>query len=213
MIDVLWRTLDYLVSGGWVMIPLGITSVAMWTLIIERLRSYRSLERRDVRIDEALAALDGRAVKRRVIERGGLRATLLRDFLAERTGDPHADAALLQRCRLHQEAELKRFLAMIAVLAGLAPLLGLLGTVIGMIQTFDVISVFGTGNAKAMAGGISVAMITTEAGLLVAIPGLFLSGLLARRARRLRTRLDEINTVLVRHIRQSGAPLRAAKGV
>ncbi len=213
MSDVLWRTLDYLVQGGWVMIPLGLTSVAMWTLIIERLRSYQALERRDIRVDEALAALDGKSVKRRVFQRGGLRATFLRDFLAEQTGDPHADAALLQRCRLHQEAELKRFLAMIAVLAGLAPLLGLLGTVIGMIQTFDVISVFGTGNAKAMAGGISVAMITTEAGLLVAIPGLFLSGLLARRARRLRTRLDEINTVLVRHVRQSGALLRAAKGV
>jgi biopolymer transport protein ExbB len=213
MSDVLWRTLDYLVQGGWVMIPLGLTSVAMWTLIIERLRSYQTLERRDIRVDEALAALDGKTPKRRVFQRGGLRATFLRDFLAEQTGDTHADAALLQRCRLHQEAELKRFLAMIAVLAGLAPLLGLLGTVIGMIQTFDVISVFGTGNAKAMAGGISVAMITTEAGLLVAIPGLFLSGLLARRARRLRTRLDEINTVLVRHVRQSGALLRAAKGV
>jgi biopolymer transport protein ExbB len=213
MSDVLWQTLDYLIQGGWVMIPLGITSVAMWTLIIERLRTYRTLERRDMRIDEALAALDGKLVKRRVIERGGLRATLLRDFLDEMTGDLHADAALLQRCRLHQEAELRRFLAMIAVLAGVAPLLGLLGTVIGMIQTFDVISIFGTGNAKAMAGGISVAMITTEAGLLVAIPGLFLSGLLGRRARRLKTRLDEISTVLARHIRQSGAPLRAAKGV
>jgi hypothetical protein len=56
------------------------------------------------------------------------------------------------------------------VLAAVAPLLGLLGTVTGMIATFDVLAVFGTGNAKAMAGGISEALITTQTGLLVALP-------------------------------------------
>lgn len=213
MIDVLWQAYDYFVQGGWVMVPLAITSVAMWMLIFERFSALSALERRDIRMDEALAVLDGKPVKRRVLERQGLRASFLRDFLAEHTGDPHADAALLQRCRLRQEAELKRYLALIAILSGIAPLLGLLGTVIGMIQTFDVISIYGTGNAKAMAGGISVALITTEAGLLVAIPGLFLSGLLARRARRLRNRLDEIGTILIRHIRQGTTPMTAAKGV
>lgn len=212
MNDALWQALDYLTQGGWIMIPLGMTSVAMWTLILERLRSYTALERRDIRIDEALAVLDGKPIKRRVMQRAGLRATLLRDFLAERSGDADADEALLQRCRLRQEMELRRFLGLIAVLAAIAPLLGLLGTVIGMIQTFDVISVFGTGNAKAMAGGISVALITTEAGLLVAIPGLFLSGLLVRRARRLKTRLDEISTLLGRHIRLNAAVRGIAKG-
>jgi biopolymer transport protein ExbB len=107
---------------------------------------------------------------------------------------------------MRQRRELSRFLAVIAVLAGIAPLLGLLGTVLGMIETFDVISIFGTGNAKAMAGGISVALITTQTGLMVAIPGLFLSGLLLRRASRLEIRLNEFTTILDRHIRRGIDP-------
>ena len=92
----------------------------------------------------------------------------------------------------------------LAMLAGVAPLLGLLGTVTGMIETFDVIALFGTGNARAMAGGISVALVTTQSGLLVAIPGLLLAAALSRRSRRLEMRLDEVTAVLSRHL---GRPL------
>ncbi|WP_300675074.1 MotA/TolQ/ExbB proton channel family protein, partial [Desulfoluna sp.] len=77
-----------------------------------------------------------------------------------------------------------------------APLLGLLGTVSGMITTFDVIALFGTGNARAMAGGISESLITTQSGLSVAIPGMFMGVLLTRRSRRLAAKLDEtISTI------------------
>jgi biopolymer transport protein ExbB len=65
-----------------------------------------------------------------------------------------------------------RSLAVIGVLAAMAPLMGLLGTVTGMITTFDILAIFGTGNVKAMAGGISESLITTQTGLIVAIPGL-----------------------------------------
>ena len=193
------------------MLPLGAASIAMWTLILERLHRYRVLSRKDIRVDEALQALAGKDLKRRG-RREGLRARLLAGFLESRSGDPTADASLLHACRLRLESELNRYLALIAVLAAVAPLLGLLGTVLGMIETFQVISRFGTGNAKAMAGGISVALVTTQTGLLVAIPGLFLSGVLMRRARQLRTRLDEISTVLGRHIRNATPPALAAKG-
>jgi biopolymer transport protein ExbB len=64
------------------------------------------------------------------------------------------------------------------------PMLGLLGTVSGMIQTFDVMTVFGTGNARGMAGGISVALITTMGGLLTALSGLYFSTQLTQRAER-----------------------------
>ena len=75
-----------------------------------------------------------------------------------------------------------------------------LGTVTGMMTTFDVIALFGTGNARAMAGGISEALITTQSGLLVAIPGLLMSAFLIRRADRLEDRLDELIMTLKRHI-------------
>ena len=78
---------------------------------------------------------------------------------------------------------LERFLPFIALTAAAAPLLGLLGTVTGMIKTFNLITIFGTGDAKSLSSGISEALVTTELGLIVAIPALIFHGLLARMAR------------------------------
>ena len=86
-------------------------------------------------------------------------------------------------------------------------ILSIIITVLGMIQTFEVISVFGTGNPRAMASGISVALITTQTGLLVAIPGLLMSNRLGRMAQGLRTNLDEAAAALVRGLaNQGGSP-------
>ena len=70
------------------------------------------------------------------------------------------------------------------------PLLGLLGTVTGMITTFDVISEFGTGNARALASGISEALVTTQSGLVVAVPGLLIGGFLFQRAQKIKGRME-----------------------
>ena len=86
-------------------------------------------------------------------------------------------------------------------MAAIAPLLGLLGTVSGMMDTFNVISLFGTGNAKGMADGISIALITTQAGLVIAIPGLYMSVYLRRHAHRLENKLNENILIIKRHIR------------
>ncbi len=90
-----------------------------------------------------------------------------------------------------EKRNLRKNLTTIATLAAMAPVLGLLGTVVGMVDTFDVISAFGTGNAKAMAGGISTALITTQSGLLVGVPGLFMGAALRRMAQRLEDGLDQ----------------------
>ena len=79
--------------------------------------------------------------------------------------------------------KLERFLPFMALTAAAAPLLGLLGTVTGMIKTFNLITIFGTGDAKSLSSGISEALVTTELGLIVAIPSLILHGLLARMAK------------------------------
>jgi biopolymer transport protein ExbB len=85
----------------------------------------------------------------------------------------------------------RRGLTLLAVTASVAPLLGLLGTVTGMIHTFEVITQVGTGDARLLAGGISEALITTEAGLLLAIPALLFHAWCLRRNRRLAARLEE----------------------
>lgn len=79
--------------------------------------------------------------------------------------------------------KLERLLPFIALTAAAAPLLGLLGTVTGMIKTFNLITIFGTGDAKSLSSGISEALVTTELGLIVAIPALIVHGLLSRMAR------------------------------
>lgn len=79
--------------------------------------------------------------------------------------------------------KLERLLPFVALTAAAAPLLGLLGTVTGMIKTFNLITIFGTGDAKSLSSGISEALVTTELGLVVAIPALIIHGLLSRMAR------------------------------
>lgn len=91
-----------------------------------------------------------------------------------------------------QTNNLKRYNRTIFILAGVAPLLGLLGTVTGMISTFDAISMFNTTNARSFAGGISVALITTQIGLVVAIPGLLVGNYIQRTTETLCFHLDAL---------------------
>ncbi len=86
---------------------------------------------------------------------------------------------IISEAILHESGHLNRFGAIILVIAGVAPLLGLLGTVTGMITTFDIITEFGTGDPKLLSGGISIALVTTELGLAVAIPMLLLGNILS----------------------------------
>jgi biopolymer transport protein ExbB len=196
--ELLRSSYDYLQQGGWMMIPLSICSLVMWVMIFERIWFYRALQNKDITAELAFKVVQGERVD---LYSKGLKTRLVDGFGEQRTGVPHIDRAALRQRVDGLREDLTRFLAAIAVLAAVAPILGLLGTVLGMIETFDVISLYGTGNAKAMAGGISVALVTTQTGLLVAIPGLFLSGLLARVARQLTTRLEETASVLDRAIK------------
>jgi biopolymer transport protein ExbB len=99
---------------------------------------------------------------------------------------------------LAEEASfLNRGLATVAVLAAVSPLLGLLGTVTGMIETFQSITLFGTGDPKLMSGGISQALITTQLGLAVAIPLVLFHSLLTGRANRLVERLGKYSSDLL----------------
>jgi biopolymer transport protein ExbB len=191
--DYLLTAYDYFRPGGSIMVLLVLISIWMWGLIFERLSCFRKLEKNDVDRDEAVRLVKGAG---RGASAEGVRHPVIRMFLAARTGDSDLDRRLLDYYTMRQRPQLTRFLATIAILAATAPLLGLLGTVTGMVTTFDVISLFGTGNAKALSGGISKALVTTQSGLLVGIPGLFMSRLLARRAQAIERRIAEIVIVL-----------------
>ncbi len=101
---------------------------------------------------------------------------------------------------LKTRLELESMLPFIAIAAASAPLLGLLGTVTGIINTFKLITVFGSGDVKMLSGGISEALITTEFGLIVAIPSLLLHAFLSRKARGVVGQMETSAVALVNQI-------------
>ncbi len=98
-----------------------------------------------------------------------------------------------------------RFIPFIAIAASSAPLLGLLGTVTGIINTFKLITVFGTGDVKMLSSGISEALITTEYGLIVAIPSLLLHAFLNRKARGIVDDMEKAAVAFVNQVSKAGS--------
>ncbi len=195
MLTLASEAASYLARGGWIMVPLIAVSLAMWTLIADRWQLLRTLSRQDLKIPEAIAAIRNGGSE---VRGTGLRALLVQKFLRQRTGSADLDRDRLHACARGLQPDLKRFLPAIRVLAAVAPLLGLLGTVLGMVKSFTVIKHFGTGNTQALADGISVALVTTQTGLLIAIPGLMAAVLLSRKSQRLARQLEITVAVLDR---------------
>ena len=108
----------------------------------------------------------------------------LHNIFSSHAGDnPEELEAQLEDVLAKATPPLEKNLSIIKLLAAVAPLLGLLGTVVGMIETFQAITLFGTGDPKLMAGGISQALVTTMLGLIAAVPLLFIHNLLDSRSR------------------------------
>ena len=139
-------------------------TMIMWTLIIERFWYFKNL----------MPALSDKALNQwsNISNKGDWFSMRIRDqIISEVSG------------------ETRKFLLTIETMMQILPLLGLLGTVVGMIKVFDVMTFFGTGNARLMASGVSQATIPTMAGLVAAISGVYIANLLKRKAE------DEINKV------------------
>jgi len=190
---------DLIRAGGVVMVPLVILSLVMWLLILERAFFFRRLYKKNMNSSTALSLVRENTLPDPNIYRGAV-SLLVTEFIQNRSGSAQLDRHLLDAAVTRINRRMTRSLAVIGVLAAMAPLMGLLGTVTGMITTFDVLAIFGTGNAKAMAGGISESLITTQTGLIVAIPGLYMKGFLDRRAEHLSQRIQRMGLYLKRHL-------------
>lgn len=197
--DYYYLVSDYLAGGGVVMIPLMIVSVVMWALIINRVLFFRRLYHRNMKWPNALDHVRSNRIPDRSRYRGII-SVLVTEFLKRKSGERQLDRFILDETVVWLVSSTDRYLAVIGVLAGIAPLMGLLGTVTGMIATFDSIAIFGTGNTRAMAGGISEALITTQTGLLVAIPGVYMKNFLVRRSEILKQRAASLGMYLRRQM-------------
>lgn len=201
---------EYIHTGGIVMFPLVLISVLLWGCIIYRLLVLKQLYRRDITPAQAYTCVSDWTVLSPKWQ--GVDAMLVRTFVSLRSGDPELDRHLLEEAATQVRSSLRQGLNLISVLAAVAPLLGLLGTVLGMISTFDTIALFGNSNPRAMAGGISEALVTTQTGLIVAIPGLFMRNFIQRRADGLELRLNTLTQELKRQLEPSACGAGLATG-
>ena len=169
--------LEIILAGGWLMAPILLCSTLSVAIIIER---FWSLRRANVVPDGVGDMVEGWAARHELDLRhlNELRSgSALGRVLAAALRNRHRPRDLIKEAvedtGRHVVHELERFLNTLGTIAGIAPLLGLLGTVIGMIKVFSAIMLHGVGNANELAGGISEALITTAAGLTVALPSYF----------------------------------------
>jgi biopolymer transport protein ExbB len=169
--------LEIILAGGWLMAPILLCSTLSVAIIIER---FWTLRRSKVTPPNLAATVEDWAARHELDQRH------LEQLRSESPLGRIYAAALLNRTRSrevikeavedtgrHVVHDLERFLNTLGTIAGITPLLGLLGTVVGMIKVFSAIMISGVGDANVLAGGISQALITTAAGLTIAIPSYF----------------------------------------
>ena len=177
--------LEIVQSGGWLMVPILLGSVIaaaisverLWTLQRSRITPKNLLEqvwttlRTDAMDSQKLRELRASSPLGQVLAAGVANAKRGREVMKEAMEEAAAQVS----------HDLERYLTSLGVIASISPLIGLLGTVVGMIKVFTALMLEGAGNANVLAGGISQALITTAAGLSVAIPALMFHRFLLRR--------------------------------
>lgn len=186
--------LEHVKKGGEVMWPIGIMAglallVALFKWISLTLKRSPS-KKRLAELYAAVAAHDEEAAQASVNRMPGPVGNMLRAGVEHLKMPRELIEELMYEKLLTSKLKLNSWLPFIAICAASAPLLGLLGTVTGIINTFKLLTVFGSGDVKSLSGGISEALITTKFGLIVAIPSLILHAFLSRKARGIVSKME-----------------------
>lgn len=168
--------LEIIQAGGWLMVPILLCSVVAAAICVERLWSMQ----RNRIMPKNLLAQTWTSLKQEDFDQQRTRdlrlGSPLGRVLAAGIGNSRRGREIMKEAMEEASTQvnhdLERYLTALGIIASIAPLLGLLGTVVGMIDVFDSLIAEGAGNANVLAGGISTALITTAAGMSVAIPAL-----------------------------------------
>ncbi|MGB3919143.1 MotA/TolQ/ExbB proton channel family protein [Thiothrix litoralis] len=164
---------ELITSGGVMMFPLILSSVIALAIIIERflsLRVNRVVPASDIERARKLAGINKLSdVQVDELRNGSLLGRVLATGLESRELPRHIMKENVEEAGRHVVQELERYLPALGTIITIAPMMGLLGTVLGMIGVFSAINTAGVGNPQQMAGGISEALVTTVVGLLIAI--------------------------------------------
>ncbi len=169
--------LDFAMAGGYLMIPLGVASLLWLTFLVERLVGLRRSGILPGNLVRSVNGLPAGPVDMSQVESicNANRSSAGRVLYAAATHidqTRHEIEDAVNNAAQREIHSMKRYLRLFAIIAAVAPLLGLLGTVTGMIQAFREVAIAGLGSGKALAPGIYKALVTTATGLIVAIPAL-----------------------------------------
>lgn len=191
----------HIAKGGPVMVPIlvlgafALVIFAVKWLQIRRVRLARPGELRAI-LEALTTGQPARAERQAGDIRGPVGEMLAVAIRHHREPKEYVEEVMYEKI-LATRPRLERLVPFLALAAAAAPLLGLLGTVTGMINTFNMITVFGTGDPKTLAGGISEALITTEFGLIVAIPSLLLHAVLSRKVKAVLAGMEQTATAFI----------------
>ncbi len=188
---------QFVMKGGYLMYPIMLCSIITMAILFERLFALR----RSRIIPERFIVEVSDLVRQQRMEDAMTQCRLNNSSIARvlmagisRHNKPRQQVKeAIEDVGRIEAAVLERFLTILGTIAGIAPLLGLLGTVTGMIKAFNVISHAGIGNPQMLAGGISEALITTAAGLSVAIPAFVFYKLLRSRVDKRILRMERVS--------------------
>lgn len=187
--------LEIIKAGGWVMWPIIGGSIVAMAIVIERLLTLRAAKISP----PGLASRVWQQIREGKFNRDQLKSlregSPLGFILAAGIANARQGRDVMKQgiedAGSHVVHEMERYLNTLGTIAALSPLLGLLGTVLGMIEVFNVIALRGSGEPAALAHGISMALITTAAGLVVAIPALFFHRWFMRRIDELTVAMEQ----------------------
>lgn len=205
---------EMILAGRYMMIPITLASLVGLAVIIERfivINRQRIIAPEVAQAVETLSASEDLKVAYAICERRpGPFANIVRAGLDHADNDWTVIRDVLQEAGRQEATRLTRRLGVLETVAAVSPLLGLLGTVLGMIRVFAAVSAAGLGNPETLSAGISEAMVTTAAGLIIGIPALVAYNWLNGRADRIIFELEfysskVLDTLRRRQIRRGGA--------
>jgi biopolymer transport protein ExbB len=199
--------LEHIQKGGVVMYPiLGMAGLALLVVLFKWLSLVRIPKPSRKRVQALLRAVgrsDEQEARREVEKIKGPVGRMLQSGVDHIREPYELIEEVMYETVLGTRLKLQRLLPFVSIAAASAPLLGLLGTVTGIINTFKQITVHGSGDVKMLSGGISEALITTEFGLVVAIPSLLLHAFLSRKAKGMANDMEKTAVAFVNQVRKA----------
>ena len=201
--------IEHLRKGGiWVYPILGFALIATLTALCKLVQIFRIRQPESKTVNKIVKALREND-RQKALSIANAQPNPAREMLVSAVENANESTELVEEvmyeCMLTTQPRLERFLNIIALTAATAPLLGLLGTVTGIIKTFKLMSIHGAGDPKPLISGISEALITTELGLVLAIPALVLHALLSRKVAGIMAHIEKLSIAFLNALNRKDA--------